>query len=200
MDNIAIQIVVQLLTLVSLIVLIYQVHIAYRQYKDDHDRSRRAAAVELQKTWMEYLDPKTRYSRQLIRFMDKDTCDKFWKDEPLRLPINSEEMLLNLFGCDKDGLKMGKTEILIEGEQLLTFRTHVVSYLNLLEIIFAAWRGHVADREMVEEEFGKNITRDKSYYPLDMIVDASPIYPSIKAFTLDCKSKNMATLSQKRKI
>ena len=178
-----ISLVTNFLTMISIAFLVIQVSILRKQYKGDHERSRRESVIKLQELWMEYHNMKTRYARQILPFMDEDSCRDFWLDNSFKITLKSRSVLCDLFNCKENDLKYKDDSIVIEGAHLYMLRDIITKYLNLLEIIFTAWRNNIGDRKMIEEEFGKNISLNNSEFILEKIVNASAFLPSIKAYT-----------------
>jgi hypothetical protein len=59
----------------------------------------------------------------------------------------------------------------------------------LLEIVCAAWRHNIADRDIIRDEFAHLITPRKDYFPLDTLRIATGVYPSISEFTTFMKKE-----------
>jgi hypothetical protein len=132
--------------------------------------------------------------------MNEESCAKFWREESFTLPGNCEILLIQLFDNKETIKKSERQEIIIEGYGLVLLRTHLSNYLNLLEVIFTAWMNNVGDREMIETEFGKNISQDNHNFPLDVIVNLAPAFPSIKEFSLYIKDKGNPKRTTKKKL
>ena len=113
------------------------------------------------------------------------------------MPIS---VLILILECEEEEFKMENSEIIVEGRCLISLRTYLVSYLNLLEVIFTTWQSNVGDRKMIEEEFAKNITPDGKEFPIEQITEASHFFPSIKQYTFELKEKNRRNPKKRRKI
>ena len=175
------QIIVQCATLLTLVVLVVQLFYMIKQYKNDHERSRRETVINLQKLWIETLnDKKTGQSRLFINCMSPDVCRDFWAEKEIEVantPKN-KQILSYVCECNESDFKTSDGLIKIEGTNLVTFRSHLIKYLNLLEIIFTAWNDNVGDQKMIEKEFGRNITSNN----MDSILQATSYFPSIKSY------------------
>ncbi|MDR0941527.1 MAG: hypothetical protein LBM68_04800 [Bacteroidales bacterium] len=125
--------------------------------------------------------------------MTPDTCKKFWAGEKIEIASKHEEILLCLCDCDEKSLTKGGSkgeEYIVDGENLITLKTYLINYLNLLEVIFTAWNTNVGDRQMIEAEFGRNVVTDNGEYPLDNIINQTTFFPSIKAYVSHKKNEN----------
>jgi hypothetical protein len=68
----------------------------------------------------------------------------------------SEEIESHLKAClgnDLRGTKIENNRIFLDGGAVTIVRWFVVKYLNGLESVMVAWRHHVADRGIIDEEF-----------------------------------------------
>ena len=164
------------------------IFILWLQFKADHERSRREKAVEIMIKFMEsvaQLSPGSRFIVPLLEEFDERQCNSIWNLEPFNVDIKYNP---NLIICLETHIKEpileetnGKTSL--NRQQVAVLRSHAITYLNLLEVIFASWRHNVADREMIKDEFSNIISPQKDRFPLDGIRIASGIYPSISEFT-----------------
>jgi hypothetical protein len=197
-----IQIVITILIFASVLVVIWQLFLLNRQRKDDHERSRRETVLNLQKLWLQYCgNSKPRIIRNLLRAMNEEVCAKIWREEPFTLSGEWDVLLSQLFDNKREDIRKNERgEIIFGKNELLLLRTHLVNYLNLLEVIFTAWVNNVGDRDMIETEFGKNISRDNHNFPLDVIVNLGPAFPSIRKFSLHIKSKEDPKIITKKKL
>jgi hypothetical protein len=155
----------------------------------------------LQKLWLQYCnDSKPRIIRKLLRAMNEEACAKFWKEEHFTLSGDCETLLKQLFDDKIEIKKNNRQEVIIEDYGLVLLRTHLSNYLNLLEVIFTAWVNNVGDRDMIDTEFGKNISRDNHNFPLDVIVNLAPAFPSKKEFSLHIQAKENPKKTTKKKL
>jgi hypothetical protein len=193
--------IIDVATLLTLVAFVWQLYVMRKQYRNDHERSRREAVINLQRLWMENLDKKTRHSRQFLEYMSPKTCKKFWEGKEIEVAYKHKDILLFLCECKEEHLAKNDEsgEFIVAGEQLVTIKTFLIGYLNLLEVIFTAWNANVGDREMIEDEFGRNVITDKGEYPLDNILSATNFFPSIKAYTAHKKSSATA-VKQRNKL
>ena len=195
------EVVAPTLTLISVAVVIFQLRAITRQTKKDHERSRREVVLNLQKLWLEYCnDAKPRLIRSLLKSLDEDACKQIWNNEPFSLPEKCKFLLSILLDCNEDKLTCQGKEVMVDGHYAILFRAHLLNYLNLLEVIFTAWHDNIGDKGMIEREFGKNISQDGKVYPLDMMVNSAPAFPSIKKFSVYLRKEHEEPLLAKKPL
>jgi len=91
--------------------------------------------------------------------------------------------LLNVFQSEKLDIRIKSKDEIIGIDELGVKRilNILTAYLNLLEIISTAWRHHVADREIIEEEFQNVIAKKENRIIFEKVQQRSHLssYPSL---------------------
>jgi hypothetical protein len=168
----------------------------------DHERSRRAKAVELMDIFTQRindLSPGVRFVRKLLENLDERQCESLWDLEVFKIEAKHKHLVI---GCLQEEIKNLKIEevdgmIHLNQEQVSMLRTMTATYLNILETICAAWRHNVADREIVEDEFGLLIMPKPDHFPLERLRVITGKYPSVKSFS-EAIRKNKKMLEKRR--
>ncbi len=86
-------------------------------------------------------------------------------------------------GSRDPSLDKANGQVNLNLRQVSVLRSHILGYLNLLEVVFASWRHNIADREIIRAEFGHLVTPQKDHFPLDKIRIATGVYSSIAEFS-----------------
>ena len=156
------------------------VFVAYRQYKADHERSRREKAVDLLLEWATSLNPKASAARKFAEALNKEQSVALFKQEELEIETKHKSLLEACI--DNPSIKEENNKIQLSRKQVSEIRWEVISYLNKLEAILSAWRHNIADREMLLEQFRYLIKPEDGHTLLEEFLKISGSYPSIEEF------------------
>jgi len=124
--------------------------IYYRQYKSDHERSRREKAVDLLVEWTKNLNEKSSLAKKFAETLDQKQSLCLFNQETFMTEVKNKK-LLDAYFAKKIEAKDNKIHLSME--DVAQLRWDVISYLNLLEAILTAWRHNIADKDMILEEF-----------------------------------------------
>jgi len=152
----------------------------------DNDRSRREKAVELMKYYTERFEVfGTSYLiRGMVSQLSRPECEKLIRGQSLVVSEQFAEIvdrfMLSQFGAAE---LIGKTDTKLQltERQVTAISRATIYYLNILETIASAWRHHIADRDILADEFRTVFVRNNEF-PLEEFRKVTGIFPSIKEF------------------
>jgi hypothetical protein len=84
-------------------------------------------------------------------------------------------------------IRDGKLALGIEHVAIL--RSTIYQHLNALETVASAWRYNIADRDIIEEEFGSILSPEKGVFDFRGFRLTSGIYPSLSALETALSSR-----------
>ena len=124
-----------------------------------------------------------------LKFKNQTVKDQFGVEEKY------EEIIKGclLGGPEKLILKREGGEIKLTQVQVSQIRWEVVSFLNMLEGVMAAWRHNVADRDIIEEEFQYLVSPEKDHYILKdfrIVAGGKDVFPAIQEFVEKLEKKS----------
>lgn len=161
-----------------------QLKIAKETMANDHERSRRLAAIEIALDWNRSITPETSAAQKLIAGLNTDQCVIIANYHPLEIPGASEEQIDLARGClNPDAFTLADQTLSLNSAAVKHMRYFGVSYLNSLEGVLAAWNEGVGDRKFIEREFAfvNNETTMVFFREALHTVDQST-FPAIEAF------------------
>jgi len=156
--------------------------LAYRQFRGDHERSRRQLSVELMQEWVRNLTQHSTAARKLVDTFSEEQAKKLYAQEPFNVDKKNVPLL---DAALKDSLKCTGDSYKLTVEQSSSLRWEVINYLNALEVILSAWNNNIADREMLEEQFRDLVSPEKDVYLLKSFRKAAggaATFPCIEEF------------------
>jgi hypothetical protein len=177
--------------------------IIWRQIRADHERSRREKAIELMNVFtgrINEISPGIWFASRLLDKLDLHQCESLWNLEKFQIDAKYENLLygsIQWMGVDLSFEKVNN-QILLSQEQVLVLRFITGSYMNVLETICAAWRHNIADRDIIEDEFGPLVMPKHDLFPIENIRVATGKYPSIAAFTKVMSHKGIGITSKSK--
>ncbi|WP_162615857.1 hypothetical protein [Solilutibacter oculi] len=158
------------------------VALAYKQFRGDHERSRRQLSVELMQEWVRNLTQHSTAARKLVDTFSDEQAKRLYAQEPFEVEKKNvpllDAALSDTLNCAGDSYKLTV-------EQSSTLRWEVINYLNALEVILSAWNNNIADRDMLEEQFRDLVSPEKDVYLLKNFRKATggaATYPCIEEF------------------
>ena len=181
--------------------IIFQIYLASKQIKADHERSRREKAVELIKDWSKSVQREQTWARKLVEQFSAEQCRYLFNQSCFDLPKKLEPHLHQFFEIEKDQKKNGS--ITLTEKQVVTLRWYIVSYLNLLEAILVSWQYSVVDREIIEHEFSFLFSPEQGHFALSEFRSAAggqKTYPAIEIFANHLEEKRRSVLKEKANI
>jgi len=150
-----------------------------KQAKDDHERSRREKAVALLAQWSSSLTHKSSITRKLVETMDEHQSRDLFKQNSISMR-DDQKALTSTAVPNWDASSKKLTE-----KESTEVRWVTVSYLNALESVLASWRHNVADRAILEEQFGYLVSHEEGHFILERFRVASggdKTFPAIGEF------------------
>ena len=162
--------------------------IYYKQYKSDHERSRREKAVELLLEWTKNLNEKSSLARKFAETLDQKQSISLFKQEAFETEKTNKRILEGYFG--KEIKENGNISLSVE--EVSKIRWDVISYLNLLEAVLMAWRHNIADKEMILEEFKYLVKPSEGHDVLkEFRIAAGDTFPAIGEFVEEIERNNL---------
>lgn len=168
--------------------------IIWWQFKADHERSRREGAIAMMSMWairISEMPSGSRFTLSILKKLNEGQCASLSIQEPFAIDAKCEYLVAGVLQDqpNKQPLNKENDMILLDQHQVSIIRSFAIAYLNLLEVIFGAWRHNTADRDIICDEFGPIVTPQKDHFPLDKFRIATGRYPSIAAFTAYMKKE-----------
>ena len=182
-----------------LIIVAIQVFLIWRQMKADHERSRREKAVDLLLKWTEKLDENSSIAKKIGEKLNEEQARKIYNYEKVKLSKDYKNLINKIF---KKVQEEGEFVILNE-RQSGKLRWLLISYLNLLESILAAWQYNIVDRDLIEHEFSYLFSPEEGYTVLKnfrIVCGGEKTYPAIEIFINHLEERRKNILREKAKI
>lgn len=197
-----ISIIVDVFTIVSVV-------FAYFFFKNDHERSRREASVDLIMKWSNSLNEKASLAKKYVEKLSKKQIEHLYAQEKVHFDKSNEDEkelcrnIKKLLMCGNDKADDEDGEFFLCEEESSELRWLIISYLNMLESILVAWQHRSADDTIIEQEFkymfdlskGRNILRD-----FRIVAGSEDCYPAIEMFYIHLEEKRKKMLKRKKKI
>lgn len=176
------------------------VFFVYKQFKGDHERSRRQLSVELMEGWVRNLSQHSTAARKLVDKFSSEQAISLYAQEPFAVDGRYVPLL---DAALKDRLEIHDSNYTLTVEQSSSLRWEIINYLNALEIVLSAWSHNIADREMIEEQFHDLVSPEKDVYLLKnfrIAAGGSSTYPCIEEFVRHLGAAKMPAKKGKDKI
>lgn len=177
---------------VSAILIVPQIFLLKKQIRDGHEERRRENTIRIMENWCVSVKKDTCIAEQVARKLNQEQCKKLYEQKSFKVskeikteickfcPLNYEE-------CENCSLKQDENEYMLDGKILTELRWHVITYLNTLETVMAAWHIGVVDREMIEEQF-QYLTDANKGMALAEFRHSAGGYPMIEEFIDEIKT------------
>jgi hypothetical protein len=176
----------------------------------DHERSRRMNTIDLLIYWSTNVNQKSSLARKYVEELDYKQSVKLNRQEEIRFNKEDKdlykmikELLKDDNLCDdKKEEKKGKSYTLTRAESA-KLRWYVISYLNLFETVFLAWRHHIVDKKMIAEQFSYLLNVEEGREFLKEFRRATGgynSYPSVEAFIEELKKEKKPKIRGKRRL
>lgn len=154
------------------------------QIKEDHERSRREETMRIMRFWSEAVASFPASLARLANICRKLTefeRSSFVNGTAFCVPAQEVDFILSfLSGCKKDDFIRKGDTYEIDSDSALTIRRQLVNYLNVMEVVAAAWVYQIGDRRMLEKEFHVAIDTNKDL--IKAFNDKIHLYPSAIQF------------------
>jgi hypothetical protein len=195
MDKIenVLSVIANVLTIIALSLALWRVGIMRKTFFSDHDRSRRTKAVDLIQFWSGKITKQSSIARKLVESFNEDQCKSLSDQREFNVDSNKLILVQELF---PKGNFSSESVIKINDAQSSILRWEIVTYLNHLESVLAAWRHNVADQDIIEEQFRYLYDPKKNHTVVEKFRTAENIdnHPGIRDFINHLKKKgNKAT-------
>ncbi|MBE3862418.1 hypothetical protein HJ170_23630 [Vibrio parahaemolyticus] len=187
------------------IITTWSVFLIRRQIRFDHERSRREKAIELMHLWSTHPHglscPIVVLCKNLVDRMTLEHCEKLVAKQAVSLDENllDELVLLRRHIQTNDLIEGYKPENIectkLTAEESILIAQYASRYLNILEIVAASWKHHIADREMIEEEFFQILRRKRGTPLMKNYRTAMGVFPSLNELVLAIDKHEKNTFS-----
>ncbi|MEO5332818.1 MAG: hypothetical protein H7839_12410 [Magnetococcus sp. YQC-5] len=154
------------------------------QIKNDHERSRREETLRIMRFWSERVEsqpPSISKIARIFRKLDKVELMKFAKGFAFDLPESEIEIIKSCFPVHENvSFVSENSKCTIDEQKAIFLRRHLLFYLNICEVVAAAWYDQIADRNLLEREFAFAIDSNK-----DLVIifnEAIGLYPATMQF------------------
>lgn len=177
-----------------------QVELNNTQLISDHERSRRELAIELVLKYTIHLNKKASLARKLVENFTDAQARSLSNSEPITL---DKKYLSFVNGCLTDSphnaAADNEKELVLKENEVSEIRWLIISYLNLLEVVLIAWHNNIADRQIIEDQFGFLIVKEKGHFILEKFRTAAGTnnYPSIEYFVSEITKKRASARNGK---
>lgn len=194
-----------LFSLLSSAIAVITAWIALNQIRVDHKRSRKQKSLDLMESWLSKRSVNDlnvvfahrllctfgpQQCKMLVRNTNSDKHDVISIDPAhARTLGNFRQVFCHSAGDLCDGKKSCSKDLHLTDCEMIFLRSPATKIANELEIVATAWHSGVADKEMLEEEFKDMFVGSERAKFLENFVDATSIYPSVKAMLSYMKSK-----------
>ena len=182
--------------------MVEQVKVMSEQIEKDQERSRRENAINLIKDWALFTaaygaDAKS-IAEKLSSFIFPEDVQNLWDRKSIAIPTEQQTLVRKFFDSVNDPITNQKQfddkkqKIKLTESQVSKLRSEVIKYLNMLEVILSARRHHVADGDMIKEQFLSLVVPTENKYILPClrnIAGGVNAYPSIEEFVQERKSE-----------
>lgn len=158
--------------------------VAWWQLRADHERST-ALAIDLLRHWCIDLSQRASVARRLAETLDDEQSRLLSTRKAVSVPRASGWMLRVALPPDLQWKQPdGDGPIVVPEDVATALRWEVVTYLNRLESVLAAWQHGVADQEIIEQQFAYLVSPREGHYALEKFrrAEGEEHYPAIKAF------------------
>ncbi len=177
------------------IITAFTLFVIWLQFKASHKRSRREKALEMMRMFSELLTQtshvSSRFAFTLFENLDENQCKSLWALENFKIDSKHESLVKLCVSkhIESYSLKEINGQVELTKEYVAVLRSFAAFHLNVLEIIFAAWRHNIADRNIIENEFGALISPSKDVFLWEKLRITSGKFPSIAEYEATLRAK-----------
>jgi hypothetical protein len=191
------------ITAAGVVLLWWQIRLYQREYRDDHERSRRENALQMMLEWAKKLDRGTNIVTRFVDSLDESQARELANERPFCVAREKKGVVDSLSSVTEleAGTALADCEAGIEIKQVAVslIRAQAVNYLNMLEIVLTAWKHNIADREILREQFAPMYNPKNGDFMLERFRDAlggADAYPSIADFVQTLKADRQRSASR----
>lgn len=178
-----------------------QVFIVYKQFKADHERSRREKTVELLTNFFSEQKKEGPIVRKIIESLNEEKCREIIAQQAVSVSEKLKLLLEQLFKESEIVCEDGV--INLTATQSVELRWLALNYLNSLETILIAWQYTIIDREIIETQFSYLFKPSDGHEVLKEFRTAAggeEAYPAIEIFVTHIQAKRRAKLIEKSAV
>jgi len=176
-----------------------QVFFGYKQFKADHERSRREKTVELLTQFFSKQEKKDPIARRIIESLNVEQCRDILAQQQVTISTKSKVLVDQLF----DDIKEENNSITLTESQSVELRWLAVNYLNSLEILLIAWQYTIVDRNIIETQFNYLFKPSEGHEILKEFRTAAggeDTFPAIEIFVAHIQAERRKKLIQKSAV
>jgi polyhydroxyalkanoate synthesis regulator phasin len=194
-----------IVTSIGVVFVAIQARLAAKQFKSDHERSRRETAIRVIKDWNDSLNMTTPSARRFVQELSKEQCKNMIKLEQIKVNEKHQNLLayaLNDTSPEIAKLTINNSEIILNTKQISHLLSLVISHLNHLEIALLSWMNGIADKEIIEHQFKYLVCFNEGFYVLENlreVMGGKATYPAIDSFVAYLKSQNEKIQAQSQR-
>lgn len=184
------------------------VFIAYRQYKNEHEKARREDSLKLCEYWTKSLKMTSNVVRIVVESLSTQEAIELYRGETVKISLANFKMLKILFesykstkftkgqkkrikqikqkyGAIKDSGYEDFSKIKLTRSQTELLRFEAIKYLNTIETVLCSIKYGISDDEILEDQFGFLLVQDEGRTILQEFRKAAGgdvSYPGIQHF------------------
>lgn len=193
-----IQFICSIVTAFATVLIVFQLIQAKKAEEKQHEEMRRIKTIEVMQAWSSSLKKETSFAEKIVESFTDAQCRALCLCEEIELDAKMGKMICQICpeGCSHaDGgccKCMNEGKFKVDGVQLSEFRWYVITYLNMLETVMAAWNLKIVDTEEIEHQFQYLYNPQKGWDALEGFRKAAggaKAYPNIDKFIEMLKKK-----------
>lgn len=178
---------------ISALLVIWQIFLLRRQIRTQHEEHRRENTTNIMFMWCNSLQKETCMAEVIARKLNTFQCKQLYLHKPFSVDNTIKNDICKF--CSKKGKQCINCGLLnegltVDGKILSELRWHVLTYLNTLETVMAAWHLGTVDRDTIQEQFAFLTNPDKGNALVVFRYTAGG-YPLIEEFIDTIKSKGV---------
>lgn len=182
-----------IILVISAALVTWQIILLRKQIRTQHEEHRRENTTNVMFTWCNSLQKETCMAEVIARSLNTSQCKKLYLHEPFSVDNTTKSDICKFCAkkenaCADCGLM--NDGITVDGKILSELRWHVVTYLNTLETVMAAWHLGTVDRATIQEQFAFLTNPDKGNALVIFRYTAGG-YPLIEEFIDTIKAKGL---------
>ncbi len=203
----------QVISLISLILVVMQMRVERKHQKDLHEEQRRIQTINVISNWNSALKHETRLSEKIVEQLSIKQCKKLYDYIPFYVDESVHKMICQMCSersescrdcetCKQCAVctKNEKGEYLVSGIQLTELRGYVTTYLNNLEIVALSWQQAIVDEDTILKQFSYLYTpgTKSALQNYRSVAGNGNSYPALDAFYKKIADGNTVTVKRKK--
>ena len=178
--------------IISTFLVVLQVWLLRKQIKKQHEEHRRENTTNIMFTWCNSIEKDTCMAEEIARKLNTIQCKQLYLHKPFKVEPDIKEEICKFCSLKNEqcqGCSLNDSEsATVDGRILTELRWHVITYLNTLETVMAAWHLGTVDRDTIQEQFSFLLNPDKGCALVVFRYTAGG-YPLIEEFIDTIKEK-----------